>query len=412
MKYNTSTLPCGVRVIQVPSTSDVVYCGYVIAAGARHESKDEEGLAHFCEHVTFKGTQKRKASNILNELESVGGDLNAFTNKEDTTYYASVRKEHVQRAVALLTDIVFHSTYPQKEINKEVAVICDEIESYNDSPSELIFDEFENILFRNHPLGHNILGSAERVRSYQTADALRFTRSHYLPQKSVFFLHGDIPFQRLMKMLKRATADLPSAAADPLTDEIDTLGPQPGAGAEPIVVNRDTHQSHVVIGGRSYAADDEHRLPLYVINNILGGPGMNSRLNVSLRERHGLVYTVESCMASYGDTGVWCTYFGCDSSDVKRCLRLVRHELDRVVDSPLTPQQLLAAKRQILGQLAITYDNHETLALDAGRAFLHNRLERDIIRFRERLDAVSPEDVLQAARTVLCKDNLTTLVYE
>ena len=314
MKYNTSTLPCGVRVIQVPSTSDVVYCGYVIAAGARHESKDEEGLAHFCEHVTFKGTQKRKASNILNELESVGGDLNAFTNKEDTTYYASVRKEHVQRAVALLTDIVFHSTYPQKEINKEVAVICDEIESYNDSPSELIFDEFENILFHNHPLGHNILGSAERVRSYQTADALRFTRSHYLPQKSVFFLHGDIPFQRLMKMLKRATADLPSAAADPLTDEIDTLGPQPGAGAEPIVVNRDTHQSHVVIGGRSYAADDEHRLPLYVINNILGGPGMNSRLNVSLRERHGLVYTVESCMASYGDTGVWCTYFGCDSS--------------------------------------------------------------------------------------------------
>ena len=412
MKYNTATLPSGIRVILIPSTSDVVYCGYVVSAGSRHERNGEEGLAHFCEHVSFKGTPKRKASNILNELECVGGDLNAFTNKEDTTYYASVRKEHVARAVGLLTDIVFHSTYPQKEINKEVDVICDEIESYNDSPSELIFDEFENILFRDHPLGHNILGSAERVRGYQTADALRFTRGHYLPQRSVFFLHGNMTLQRLLRMLERATADLPTAAPDVEHEEAATLGPQPGAGDDPIVVHRDTHQSHVVIGGRSFAASDPRRLPLYVLNNLLGGPGMNSRLNVSLRERHGLVYTVESSMASYGDTGVWCTYFGCDNSDVKRCLRLLRHELDRVVDAPLSPGQLQAAKRQILGQLAITYDNHETLALDMGRSFLHGGLERDLVHFAQRLEKVTPEDVLQAARDVLGKDNLTTLVFE
>ena len=412
MKYNTATLPCGLRLIHIPSSSPVVYCGYVVAAGSRHERKGDEGLAHFCEHVTFKGTQRRKAWNILNSLESVGGDLNAFTNKEDTTYYASVSKEHVARAVDLLTDIVFHSVYPQKEINKEVAVICDEIESYNDSPSELIFDEFENILFRNHPLGHNILGSADRVRSYRTADALRFTQEHYSAPKTVFFIHGDVPLQRVERLLERATADLPTAQPDALKPERFPLEPQPGAGEPPIVVNRDTHQSHVVVGGRSYAANDARRLPLYVLNNILGGPGMNARLNLSLRERHGLVYTVESSMASYSETGVWCTYFGCDGADVDRCLKLVRRELDRLVDSPLTDRQLLAAKRQIVGQLAITYDNRETLALDMGRALLHGGLERDLIRFRERLEAVTPADLLTAARDVLRKDNLTTLVYE
>ncbi|MGI6222682.1 MAG: M16 family metallopeptidase [Prevotella sp.] len=412
MNYNTATLPCGLRLIYLPSSSPVVYCGYVVAAGSRHERPNEEGLAHFCEHVTFKGTEHRKAWNILNSLESVGGDLNAFTNKEDTTFYASVRKEHVARAIDLLTDIVFHSVYPQKEINKEVAVICDEIESYNDSPSELIFDEFENILFKNHPLGHNILGTADQVRSYQTADALRFTREHYLASRAAFFLYGDVPFQRVVRMLERATSDLPKAEPETLLPQHESLQPQLGAGEDAIVVNRHTHQSHVVVGGRSFSANDERRLPLYVLNNLLGGPGMNARLNLSLRERNGLVYTVESSMANYSETGVWCTYFGCDGADVDRCLRLVRRELDRVIDAPLTDRQLNAAKRQIIGQLAIAYDNRETLALDAGRSFLHNGWERDIIHFRERLEAVTPEDVLQAARKVFCKENLTTLVYE
>ena len=203
MKYNTATLPNGLRIIHLPSTSPVVYCGYQIAAGTRHEQPGEEGLAHFCEHVTFKGTERRNAMQIINGLEAFGGELNAYTNKEDTTFYAAVHRDHLRRAVDLLTDIVFHSTYPQAEIDKEIEVICDEIESYNDSPAELIYDEFENILFEGHPLGHNILGQAEQLRTYTTDDALRFTRRHYRPENTVFFIYGDVEFSQIVRILKK-----------------------------------------------------------------------------------------------------------------------------------------------------------------------------------------------------------------
>ena len=204
MKYNTYTLDNGLRIIHLPSDSKVVYCGYQINAGTRNEEPGEEGLAHFCEHVTFKGTERRKAWHILNSLESVGGDLNAYTNKEGTVYYSAILKEHIARAVDLLTDIVFHSVYPQAEIDKEVEVICDEIESYNDSPAELIYDEFENIIFKGSPLGHNILGTAEQVRSFKTEDALRFTRKLYRPDNAIFFAYGDIDFKKLLRLLKKS----------------------------------------------------------------------------------------------------------------------------------------------------------------------------------------------------------------
>ena len=204
-KYNTYTLENGLRVIHLPSTSQVVYCGYQIAAGTRDERSGEEGLAHFCEHMTFKGTQRRHALQIINALEGVGGELNAFTNKEDTVFYAAISKEHFPKAVDLLTDIVFHSTYPQHEIEKEVEVICDEIESYNDSPAELIYDEFENIIHAGHPLGHNILGNADVVRQFKTEDALTFTREHYRPDNAIFFVCGDVDFKWLLRRLTSTT---------------------------------------------------------------------------------------------------------------------------------------------------------------------------------------------------------------
>jgi len=204
MKYNTTTLPNGLRIIHLPSSSPVVYCGYQIAAGTRDELQGEEGLAHFCEHVTFKGTERRGALQIINALEQVGGELNAFTNKEDTTFYAAIHRDHLHRAIDLLTDIVFYSQYPQAEIDKEIEVICDEIESYNDSPAELIYDEFENILFEGHPLGHNILGQAEQLRTYTTEDALRFTRRHYRPDNAIFFVYGDVEFCQVVKLIKKA----------------------------------------------------------------------------------------------------------------------------------------------------------------------------------------------------------------
>ena len=425
MNYNTYTLPNGLRVIHLPSASPVVYCGYEIAAGTRDEEPGEEGLAHFVEHVTFKGTARRRSMQILNTLERVGGDLNAFTQKEDTVYYAAILKEHLPKAVDLLTDIVFHSTYPQSEIDKEVEVICDEIESYNDSPAELIYDDFENILFEGHPLGHNILGNAERVRKFTTEDALRFARKYYRPENSIFFAYGDVEFEKLIKSLSLQTHPIQTHPQPlPIGRGVDTLGADESNGSLPIgragggsagysiVLNKGTHQAHVMLGTRAYDIHHPLRIPLYLLNNLLGGPGMNARLNISLRERNGLVYTVESTMVSYGDTGLWGVYFGCDPHDVKRCLRLVRRELDKIIEKPLTDSQLKAAKRQLKGQIGIACDNREQFALDFGKSFLHYGWEKDITSLYSQIEEVTAEQIQQVARELMSEDRITTLIYK
>lgn len=410
-KYNTHTLGNGLRIIHLPSTSQVVYCGYQIAAGTRHEQPGEEGLAHFCEHMTFKGTKRRNALQIINYLERLGGDLNAFTNKEDTTYYAAIQKAHFAKAVDLMTDIVFHSQYPQHEIDKEVEVICDEIESYNDSPAELIYDEFENIIFEGHPLGHNILGQAEQLRRYTTADALRFVRRNYRPENAIFFAYGDVDFAKLCKSVEalfRGNEGTWERGREDSSSAKSNLAPPPPRIERTIGV----HQSHVMLGTRAYDIHHPLRIPLYLINNILGGPGMNARLNLTLRERHGLVYTVESTMVSYSDTGLWSIYFGCDSHDVNKCLRLVRHELDRVMEKPLCDRQLKAAKQQLKGQIAIACDNREQFALDFGRSFLHYGWEKDINSLFSNIDKVTGEDIKKVANELFATERLTTLIFK
>ena len=413
MKYNTYTLDNGLRIIHLPSDSQVVYCGYQINAGTRNEEPGEEGLAHFCEHVTFKGTERRKAWHILNCLESVGGDLNAYTNKEGTVYYSAILKEHIARAVDLLSDIVFHSVYPQAEIDKEVEVICDEIESYNDSPAELIYDEFENILFKGSPLGHNILGTAEQVRAFKTEDALRFTRKLYRPDNAIFFAYGDIDFKKLVRLLQRALADDESAgnlAEEKLPKNYPSVGD--GIAGQTIVMQKNTHQAHVMIGTRAYDVNDDRRMPLYLLNNMLGGPGMNAKLNLALREHNGLVYTVESTMVSYGDTGTWSIYFGCDEHDVKRCLRLVRKELDKFMQKPLSDAQLKAAKKQIKGQIGVACDNRENFALDFGKSFLHYGWEKNVDRLYEQVDEITAAQIQAVAQELFDKDRLTTLIFK
>ena len=421
MKYNTYTLDNGLRIIHLPSDSKVVYCGYQINAGTRNEEPGEEGLAHFCEHVTFKGTERRKAWHILNCLESVGGDLNAYTNKEGTVYYSAILKEHIARAVDLLTDIVFHSVYPQAEIDKEVEVICDEIESYNDSPAELIYDEFENIIFKGSPLGHNILGTAEQVRSFKTEDALRFTRKLYRPDNAIFFAYGDIDFKKLARLLKKSFLseerrvksekfNSPEAQAQ-FNIQHSTFNTQHSFEGQTIVMQKNTHQAHVMIGTRAYDVNDSRRMPLYLLNNMLGGPGMNAKLNLALREHNGLVYTVESTMVAYGDTGVWSIYFGCDEHDVKRCLRLVRKELDKFMMKPLSEAQLKAAKKQIKGQVGVACDNRENFALDFGKSFLHYGWEKNVDRLYEQVDEITAEQIQAVAQELFDKDRLTTLIF-
>ena len=413
MKYNTYTLDNGLRIIHLPSDSQVVYCGYQINAGTRNEEPGEEGLAHFCEHVTFKGTERRKAWHILNCLESVGGDLNAYTNKEGTVYYSAILKEHIARAVDLLSDIVFHSVYPQAEIDKEVEVICDEIESYNDSPAELIYDEFENILFKGSPLGHNILGTAEQVRAFKTEDALRFTQKLYRPDNAIFFAYGDIDFKKLVRLLQRALADDESVvnlAEEKLPKKYPSV--RDGIAGQTIVMQKNTHQAHVMIGTRAYDVNDDRRMPLYLLNNMLGGPGMNAKLNLALREHNGLVYTVESTMVSYGDTGTWSIYFGCDEHDVKRCLRLVRKELDKFMQKPLSDAQLKAAKKQIKGQIGVACDNRENFDLDFGKSFLHYGWEKNVDRLYEQVDEITAAQIQAVAQELFDKDRLTTLIFK
>ena len=448
MKYNTYTLDNGLRIIHLPSDSQVVYCGYQINAGTRNEEPGEEGLAHFCEHVTFKGTERRKAWHILNCLESVGGDLNAYTNKEGTVYYSAILKEHIARAVDLLSDIVFHSVYPQAEIDKEVEVICDEIESYNDSPAELIYDEFENILFKGSPLGHNILGTAEQVRAFKTEDALRFTRKLYRPDNAIFFAYGDIDFKKLVKLIQKALGECPKgrelacsadckSAETPTEERIAEETPtgetpteemeagdanhkvqssmfnvQSKVAGQTIVMQKNTHQAHVMIGTQAYDVNDDRRMPLYLLNNMLGGPGMNAKLNLALREHNGLVYTVESTMVAYGDTGTWSIYFGCDEHDVKRCLRLVRKELDKFMLKPLSDAQLKAAKKQIKGQIGVACDNRENFALDFGKSFLHYGWEKNVDRLYEQVDEITAAQIQAVAQELFDKDRLTTLIFK
>ena len=419
MNYNTHTLSNGLRIIHLPSPSPVVYCGYAVAAGTRDEQKGrEEGMAHFCEHMTFKGTERRTSMKILGYLESVGGDLNAFTNKEETVYHAAVLKGNIDRAVDLVTDIVFHSTYPQTEIDKEVEVIVDEIESYNDSPAELVYDLFENAIYNGHSLGHNILGTAEQLRTYTTEDALRFTRRYYRPDNSVFFAYGDVDFGKLVRLLERANAvaadssQQQSSAESPAIDvnkEKSAMSLPPYV-AQHINHHMDTHLAHVMLGNRAYDVHDNRRIALYLLNNILGGPGMNARLNISLRERHAFVYTVESMMQSYSDTGLWAVYFGCDPKNVDKCLRLIRHELDKVMEKPLSEAQLHAAKKQIRGQIGIACDSRESFALDFAKGFLHYGWKKDVTALCDHIDALTAEDLQRVAQETFAEESLTKLV--
>ena len=404
---NLHVLPNGLRIIHQPVASRVAYCGFAVDAGTRDEREDESGMAHFVEHLLFKGTRKRKAWHILNRMENVGGDLNAYTNKEETVVYCAFPAEHFARAFELLADIVFHSTFPQREVEKETGVILDEIQSYEDTPSELIFDDFEDLIFRGHPLGRNILGNPERLKAFRGEDAAAFTARLYRPDRMVFFVYGAVDFRRVARLAEWLLADV----VRPSEPESDARCLPPPYVPARRTLHRDTHQSHVMIGGRGYDAHSSRRTALYLLNNLLGGPGMNSRLNVALRERRGLVYNVEANLTSYTDTGTFCIYFGCDPEDASTCLRLVRRELKRLRDRRLTAAQLAAAKKQLTGQLIVASDNNEANALGMAKTFLHyNRYESLSDVFR-RIDALTPDLLLDVAGEMLDEDRLSVLVY-
>ena len=426
------TLDNGLRIVVDYRPGQVVYCGLAVAAGTRDQLDNESGMAHFIEHMSFKGTQRRRSWHIINRMESVGGDLNAYTGKEHTVYYCSTLRQHLARAIDLLFDITLHSTYPQHEIDKEREVVIDEIESYNDSPSELIYDDFEEMLFPGHPLGRNILGDADRLRQYKTADLRHFVDRLYHPSRMVLFVLAPPPSPSRGKGVVTEIKDLCNSFFSKYSDttekysatvfqKLNASTPRPlregqgggswGQGGGTSVIHKDTHQAHVIVGSRTYSINDERYMPLYLLNNILGGPGMNSRLNLSLRERRGLVYTVESSLTGYTDTGVWATYFGCDHADVDRCLRLVRRELDKLCEAPLSDSALSAAKRQLRGQVVLAWENGENVAIGMGRRLLHQGRTQTLQELCDEIDRISAPHLLDVAQEIFSPDRMATLIY-
>lgn len=406
MSYLSHVLPNGLRIVHLPTDSPVSYCGYAINAGTRDENAGEFGLAHFVEHMLFKGTHKRKSWHILNRMENVGGELNAYTTKEETFVYSIFMEEHYSRAFELMTDLVFDSQFPMSEIEKEVDVIQDEINSYKDSPSELIFDEFENFLFNGHSLGHNILGDEESLLSFNSASGQSFIHRYYVPSNMVFFSMGRKPFHKIIKLAESAFSDISFPAfahARKAPDSIALFSRRE---------KMETHQTHVLIGGKSYNMYDQKRAPLYLLNNIIGGPGMNNRLNVSLREKNGLVYTVDSSITNYTDTGLASIYFGTDPKNAKKALSLVYKELKKLRETKLTDSQLAAAKKQMIGQLSVSGDNKEGLFLGLGKSFLHHNRYDTLAEAIQKIEKITAEQLIEVANEVFAEDNLSVLVYE
>jgi len=405
MIYQTYTLSNGLRIIHKPDSAAVTYCGLVINTGSRDELENEQGMAHFIEHMLFKGTEKRRSGHIINRLENVGGELNAYTSKEETVVYAIVLNEYFDRAMELVFDIAFHSTFPQKEIEKEVVIIIDEIQSYNDSPSELIFDDFEEMIFAQHPIGHNILGKPELLEQYTTSDAVSFVGKHYKPEEMVFFVLGDLNFNQLIRMGEKYLK-----TENNIKDSIVRTSP---ISYLPVrkEIDKNTHQVHFMMGNRCYDLYHPDRLGMYLLNNILGGPGMNSLLNLSLREKHGLVYNVESNYQPFTDTGMWSVYFGCDTENAARCEQLVLAELQKLCDQPLSENALKKYKLQLMGQMAISSEQKENFALSLGKSYMRYGKIEDMETVKKRIEAITAEKLQAIAVEMFDPKDLSVLIY-
>jgi predicted Zn-dependent peptidase len=406
MKFDYFTLPNGMRVIHHRSKSPVAHCGLFINAGSRDEMEGENGLAHFIEHVIFKGTKKRKPFHILSRMEDVGGELNAYTSKEETVIHTSFLKTYYPRAIELISDIFYNSTFPQKEIEKEKAVVIDEINSYLDSPGEQIFDDFEELLFKGHPLGQSVLGTPESVNSFDHDGIQAFIARNYSMDEIVFSSVGNISSERLERLLNQFFHDSTRGDKRVLSPEF------PWQKGERIEVNRDTFQTHCVLGNQTVDVYHKDVPAVVLLNNLLGGPGMNSRLNLNIRERYGFTYNIESYYSSYRDTGVFGIYLGTDKGTIDKSIQLVHRELKKLREKKLGVLQLSKAKKQLLGQMAMAADNNGSLMLAMGRSLLiHDRMD-DWNATVEKVESVSSDDLLEMANRIFNPEEMTYLIYK
>ncbi len=405
-QYFFHTLKNGIRLVHKPVDNIVAHAGIIINTGSRDELPEEHGIAHFIEHTIFKGTKKRKVYHVLSRLENVGADLNAYTTKEETVIYASFVKDHYDRTLELISDITFNSTFPAKEIEKEKDIIVDEIESYKDSPAELIFDEFEDQIFDGHSIGRNILGTEKNIRKFTREDITRFIKDNYHTDQIVICSVGSIDFNKLVNKVEKYFAHIP--------ENIRSFKRSAFSDYIPLhrVFDRDTHQTHCMIGNVAYSYKEKQKNAFTLLNNILGGPGLNSRLNLGIREKYGFAYNIESNYTPYTDSGVFMVYLGTALGYADRSINLVYKELKKLRESKLGVMQMRISKQQFIGQLAISYESNLNDMLSIGKSYLHFDKVDTLEDIHRKINAITADELLQTANEVFDMESLSSLAYK
>ena len=402
----TFVLKNGIRIIHQETKSPVSHFGVLINTGSRDEEANEQGIAHFIEHVIFKGTQKRRAFHILNRIEDVGGELNAYTTKEETAVYATFLSEYYQRSMELISDILINSTFPAKELEREKEVVIEEINSYKDNPSELIFDEFEEILFDGHPIARNILGTPELLKTFSKESILKFMDENYHTDQIVLSSVGNISMSKFIHLAEKFFGAIPEKIRTKERSNLYNYQP------EKRIVQKDTFQAHCIIGNIAPSIFSPNRMSMILLNNILGGSSMNSRLNMVLREQNGMAYNVESSYTGYFDTGEFSVYFGTDKENIDRALRLVNKEFRKIKEQPMGILQMSRAKKQLIGQLAISTENREDLMLSIGKSLLFfNRVDTLETIFRK-IEQIDPKEILAIANELFDDSQSSILIYQ
>ena len=403
-EFETYTLPNGIKGIHRRVRSSVTHCALVVNAGTRDEQSHEYGLAHFAEHAIFKGTKRRKAYQINCRLENRGGELNAYTTKEDTTIHATTLRSDFSKAVELIADVAFSSTFPEHELQKEREVIVDEINTYKDSPADMIFDTFEDLIFAGSELGHNILGTKVALMRHTSESIKRFVERTHTTDQMVFSSIGNMSVKSVQSIAAKYLTEQPSTKRD-----FKRITP---VGVEPFerIVNKHTHQTHCIIGARAYDINDEKRLPLSLLVNILGGPSANSRLNTVLREKNGLSYNTEAVYTPYNDCGMVAIYFSSDHHNADLCRELIDKELQALRTTPPTARRMAMIKRQFLAQMAISMENNEGYMLGAGKSYLvHDEIDT-LEEVYRKVSAVTAEQITEVAEEIFA--NTSTLIYQ
>ena len=409
-------LPNGLQIVHRKTTSPVVYVGIMVGAGTRHELPEENGMAHYIEHCVFKGTQHYTARQIINHIEGIGGEINAYTTKEETTFYAATLRQHFRTTLHLLADMVLHPTFCKKETDKEVTVILEEIESYNDSPSELIYDDFENMIFDGSSLAMPILGTKKTLRRISKSPniALNWIKQHYRPERMVLFVLGNVTTKQVISAAERELlfdSRLPIPETKIYTPDSRLPIPETEASLSR-TYRRHTHQTHIMLGSHAYSIGHPKQLTMYLLNNILGGGSMSSRLYLSLREKYGLVYNIDSQAVPLSDTGYWNIYLACEPQHKDHCLELCHKELKQLRDTTLTSAQLLRALRQLEGQMAISAENQENNALAMAKQMLYHHHAPAWQETFAKVQQITPAQLQDVANEVFDAEKIYTLLYD